>query len=157
MTLDAILQQKLNEWTPPAGRQELIVSDPESGWAVHLTADRKDELGCLLWELTLQHAGASEAGDLHSWAQAIVKRVTGLLEPLKIIEIDPTRNEALLRSASTQDRDDRLFYYELILRGTNYARLRRYEAARADAKREQTAFALTHESIVKVACDLIGR
>lgn len=153
MTLAETLLQKLNKWTPPAGRQELTVSHAESGWSVHLAADRKDEVGCSLWELSLQRPDAAP-GDLNSWALAIVKRVTGLLEPLKIIEIDPTRNEALLRSASAQSRDDKLFYYEVLLHGTSSARLRRYAGTSEDAKREQVAFALTQESIVKALCDL---
>ena len=152
MTLVETLLQKLSDWTPTAGRQELSLIDPESGWSATLTADRKDEIGCLLWELSLRRA-EPVAGDVAAWADGVVQRVTGLLEPLKVIEVDASRNEALLRSDAPQSRDGKLFYYELLLVGTASARFRRYAGA-AEAKREQVAFAMTHESIAKLVGDI---
>ncbi|HZT83072.1 MAG TPA: hypothetical protein VFA26_22780, partial [Gemmataceae bacterium] len=70
------------------------------------------------------------------------------------VEVDAARNEALLRSVEPTRRGDDAFYSELLLRGTRAAELRRYRAARPDARREQVAFALTHEALAKVVGDL---
>src|SRR4051812_4342622 len=121
MTLEETLHQKLASWRPPEGRYELNVSEETPGWTVTFTADRCDELGCLLWELKLRRAPAAPARDvtLTDWAQRIAARVTGLLEPLKVIEVDGVQNKALLRSNPASQRGDKLYYYEVRLHGTS--------------------------------------
>src|SRR5438105_5392169 len=120
MTLDDTLRQKLADWRPPGGRSDLTVPDAGSGWTATVTADRCDELGCLVWEMTLRRGPAAVARglDLTTWAHGAARRVTGLLEPLKVIEIDGLRNEGLLRSDGPTQRGDKLSYYEVLLRGT---------------------------------------
>ena len=65
---------------------DLTVADEAPGWAVTITADRCDEVGCLVWELNLRRASMAPARPvtLSDWAQAVATRVTGLLEPLKV-------------------------------------------------------------------------
>src|SRR6516162_8025734 len=101
MTLTERLLPKLSEWRPAgAGRHSWSAAPPEDGWTVHLTADRADTLSCLVWELTLSRTGAAPEGlTLKGWAEGVAGRATGLLEPLKLLEVDEARNEALLRSA----------------------------------------------------------
>ena len=156
MTLDEALLQKLAEWQPGAGRQTLSSPDPAGAWAVAVTADRSDALGCLVWELTLRRAAEPAAGEtLAAWAERAAGRVTGLLEPLKVLEVDVTRDQALLRSGAPARRGEQVFYYEVILTGVRAAAVRRYRAERqGDARREQVAFALTHEALAKLAADL---
>jgi hypothetical protein len=152
MNLDETVRQKVSEWQPPTERQALGIS--AANWTIHLTADRKDELGCLIWELALCRKTAQGGLELRTWADRIAEHVTGLLEPLKVIEIDALRNEGLLRSEDPQNRSDKLFYYELLLKGTTSACMRRYQGARDGSKREQVAFALTHEALAKLVGDL---
>lgn len=158
MTLNETFLPRLAEWQPPAGRHNLIAPDEGSGWAVVLTADRWDAMSCLIWEMTLRRTGVAAAHEptaLQAWADRIAERVTGLLEPLKVVEVDLLRNEALLRSDTPTRRADKLFYYEVHLRGTAEAVLRRYQGFRPPAgPRQQVAFALTHEVLAKVAADL---
>jgi hypothetical protein len=159
MTLDEILQQKLASWRPPAGRHELTVSDETPGWTATLSADRCDELGCLVWELALCRAQAAPPREvtLSDWAQGIAGRVTGLLEPLKVIEVDGVQNQALLRSSTASQRGDKLHYYEVRLNGTSEARVARYQARQnGNGPRDQVAFALTHEALVNFVRDLAG-
>jgi hypothetical protein len=81
--------------------------------------------------------------------------VTGLLEPLKLIEVDATRSEAVLRSETPAQKGDDVQYYEVLLRGTHAATLNRYQAPRTGpGKRRAVPFALTHEAIAKVVGDL---
>src|SRR5262249_54577542 len=144
---------KLAEWHPPAGRQQLTVPHEATGWAVTVTSDRCDVLGCLLWEVALRRPTGS--GTLQAWAERIAGRVTGLLEPLKGHEVEGLRNEALLRSDTPARRGEKLAYYEVLLRGTTEAIVRRYHGTHdSAAKREQVAFPLTHEALAKLASDL---
>jgi hypothetical protein len=156
MRLAETVRQKLAENFPHSGRHELAIADDKAGWAINLTLDRRDELGCLLWELALRRTNPAPAGEtLRTWAERIARQTTGLLEPLKVHEIDELRNEALLRSEAPSLRKGKRLYYEVLLRGTNLAWLRRYEAdANGNGKREQVAFALTNDGLAKLADDL---
>jgi hypothetical protein len=124
---------------------------------VTLTADRADTLSCLVWELTLARTGAAPEGlTLRGWAEGVAARATGLLEPLKLLEVDEARNEALLRSTAPAKKGERVAYYEVRLFGLDRAVVRRFTADRAQSGREQIAFALTHEVLAKLAGDIAG-
>ena len=87
----------------------------------------------------------------------IADRASGLMEDLKLIEVDEPRQEAILRSEAPAVRGDDRLYYEIHLRGLGHATARRYKANRATgARREQVAFALTHEMVAKLAGDIAG-
>jgi hypothetical protein len=153
MTLAETIQQKLADKIPHSGRHDFAVAAEDDGWSLRLTLDRQDELGCLVWELAIHRAGPAPAdGSLRSWAEQIASNATGLLEPLKVIEIDDQRNEGLLRSDTPTLRKGKLCYHELLLQGTRTALLRRYQApADGTGKREQIAFAVTNEGLAKLA------
>ena len=158
MTLTESLLPKLSEWRPAGdGRHSLAVAIPEAGWTANLTADRADSLSCLVWELTLARTGDAPDGfALKTWAEGVAKRATGLLEPLRVLEVDAPRGEALLRSDSPAKKGERLAYYEVKLFGTDRAIVRRFAGSRAESGREQVAFALTHEVLAKLAGDIAG-
>lgn len=158
MTLPESLLPKLSEWHPAGtGRHELSATAPDAGWAVHLTADKADTLSCLAWELALARTGEAPAGlTLRAWAEGVAARATGLLEPLKLLEVDDARGEALLRSAPPAKKGERVTYYEVRLDGLARAVVRRFAATRTASGREQVAFALTHEVLAKLAGDIAG-
>jgi hypothetical protein len=158
MTLDETVLRKLASWRPARGsRQTLAVPDEGSGWAVSLVVDRHDELSSAFWEVTLQRvAPARKPITLESWAKEIPQRVTGLLESLKVLEIDAARNEALLRSDEPTQRGTDVFYYEVLLKGTQTARIRRYQGSPGGGHREQVSFVLTHEAFAKLVQDITG-
>src|SRR5215470_8087547 len=125
MTLENTVLAKLAEWHPPAGRHTLTVPDG-AAWAASVTADRSDALGCLVWELAVRRTAEAPAGEtLRGWAERIAGRVVGLLEPLKVHEIDAERNEGVLRSVAPSQRGESLFYYEVLLYGTSAATVHR--------------------------------
>jgi hypothetical protein len=155
MTLNDTLLQKLADWHPAPGRQTLAVADEAAGWSVVLAAEQNDRLGCLVWELTLRLD--RPPAPLADWAATVADRVTGLLEPLRVVEVDPERGAAQLRSDEPSRRADRPVYYELLLERPAQATLRRYQGGGpAGERREQVAFALTHEVVAKVVADLVG-
>jgi hypothetical protein len=158
MTLNETLLAKLAEWRPGRGRQTLTIPDAGAGWAVSLTADRADELGCLVWELTVRRSEplpGVDAAALRAWGDRVAGRARGLLETLKVVEVDAERDEAILRSDAPAAKGEDRFYYEAHLKGIGVANVRRYRGSlAATGKREQIAFALTHEALARLAADL---
>ncbi len=152
MTLENKLLKKLAEAPPTGERHELIVS--EGAWTAHLDFERRDEMSGRLREVCLRRQSAG-TGNVQAWADRIAGRVTGLLEPLKVIEVDVPKDEALLRSTNPTEKNDEVFYYEVRLRGTSQATLQRYQhRQQSGKKRLQVPFALTHETLAKFAADV---
>ncbi len=158
MTLTESLLPKLSEWKPAGtGRHSLAAAFPAQGCTVYLVADKADTLSCLVWELTLSRSGDASAGlTLKAWAEGVAARVTGLMEPLKMLEVDDARGEALLRSTSPAKKGENVTYYEVRLFATSRAEVRRFSANRIESGRDQVAFALTHEVLAKLAGDIAG-
>jgi hypothetical protein len=159
MSLREALLQKLAN-SPSPRRTTLSIPDEGSGWSVGVTTDRRDEIGCVVWELGMRFTGepATRAdADLTAWADRIAGVVSGLLEPLKVVEIDSTRNEGMLRSDPPSPKDEHVEYYELMLQGTKKATMRRYVAkTNGGERREQLPFTLTNEVLANLVSDLAG-
>ncbi|MGL6095882.1 MAG: hypothetical protein ACRC7O_08825, partial [Fimbriiglobus sp.] len=156
MTLAETLQRKLSDWRPTGeGRHSWSDALPEAGWTAQVSADKADTLGCLVWEFALTRTSAAPDGTtLRGWADHIAGRASGLLESLKVLEIDADRQDAILRSTAPARKGDAVLYYELKLAGLDRATLHRYTASTtAVGRREQTAFAVTHEALAKLAGD----
>lgn len=158
MMLPETLLPKLSDWRPAgAGRHSWSESFPMCGWDVRIATDRTDSLSCLVWEMTLIRTAEPPVGlSLKTWAAAIADRVTGLMEPLKLHEVDGTRQEAVLRSEAPTQKGDALAYYEVVLHNLTTAVVRRYTASKSQSGRTQVAFALTHEVLAKLAGDIAG-
>jgi hypothetical protein len=159
MTLAETVLPKLIDWQVPGeGRHVLTVPDAGSGWAAAITVERQESVGCQVWDLTVRRSAATSpnrGAELQAWADRVAQRVSGLLESLKVVEVDVERNEALLRSAEPTRRGNSVSYYEVLLRGTAEAVARRFQAtAHGKARRQQIPFALTHEALAKFAGDL---
>ena len=153
-SLDETLLEKLAEWRFDNGPQTLAVPHAESGWTAAVQAECADRVGCRVWELKLTRPDVvSDVAGLKARAERVAGRVTGLLEPLRLVELDAGRETALLRSAAPQKRGDDLFYYEVELRA-GAAGVRRYQGSAAGAPRKQVGFSLTHEGLAKLAGDL---
>jgi hypothetical protein len=153
MSLAANLLEKLVKWRPDSARATLEVADPASGWTAALSGDCVDQVGCRLWEVALRREKPAE-GDLAARAAAVAARVTGLLEPLRVLEVDAGRGTALLRSDAPGHYGDGRFYYEVTLQADGAA-VRRYQAPHGgEPRRQQVTFNLTHEALGKLVSDL---
>jgi len=154
MTLESTLLQNLAKWRFPTGDRRTLAVE-EGGWSAKIHADSADTVGCHVWEVALTRA-ADQAGpvDLKARAGRVAASVTGLLEPLKLLEFDAPKGTALLRSEAPKQVGDSLCYYEVLLGADGSAAARRYEADRAGGKRKQIAFTLTHEALAQLADDL---
>jgi hypothetical protein len=151
MTLENTLRTRLAE-PPPAGQQGPTI--PHGDWSVTLRPEAHDALSCSLWELAARRAVAA-GGDPRAWAERVSRTATGLLEPLRLLEVDAARRIALLRSAPPSEKDAGPHYYEVELHGTTEATVRRFRGSHDPArKREQVPFTLTYEVLGKLIGDL---
>jgi|RhiMethySRZTD1v2_1073278.scaffolds.fasta_scaffold295410_2 hypothetical protein len=159
MTLAETLLQKLADWRPAGeGRHAVGLSLPDHGWTVRLTADRVDTLSCALTEVEAERATPLPDDDklLEAHARRAAGRVTGLLEPVRLIEIDRVRHIALVRSDSPPEKDGSVHFYEITFCGRNRVKVERFKAAKqSPAKRESIRFVLTHEVLAKLVDDLV--
>jgi hypothetical protein len=158
MTAADAIAEALTAWQPyGSGRHAFSHALPADGWAVHLEADKADAVGCVAWELAMTRTGPAPAGlTTRAWADRTAARVTGLLEPLKVVEVDDAATAAILRSTSPSKKGPAVGYYEVSLSGTSTATVRRYQADRsAGTARAQVGFALTHEVMAKLVEDVI--
>lgn len=96
------------------------------------------------------------ATDLKNWADRIVARVTYLMEPLVVLEIDRNEVQAELRSEKPTPRDGSRSYYELVLGKDASARLERVAFKDSDRKRVVVPFQLTREVLERLADDLVA-
>jgi hypothetical protein len=80
--------------------------------------------------------------------------VTGLLEPLRLVEVDAPRGVALLRSNAPAAREGTLSYYEVLRQADGTTRVNRYEAWHGTSKRQAIPFTLTNEALAKLVGDL---
>lgn len=158
--ISELLLPKLAEWQPSGvGRHSWSHTLPDQGWNLYITADKADSLGCLIWELsaTRTYLIPATLQGVRSWTDRLASKASGLMEPLRVIEVDSTRLEAILRSDSPSSRGENVFYYEVKIMGQSRGELRRYQTSPKLAnRREQVPFALTHEVIAKFFSDLIA-
>jgi hypothetical protein len=153
MTLAEKVLLELNDWRP-AGRDALAVRS-DVGWSATLVADLNNELGAKVWELAIERDGpASAEATMRGWAESIAARSSGLMERLRLLEVDDGRSETLLRSDRPTEKGDEKAYYEIVLAGTARATVRRYIAV--NGRREQVAFAVTREALAKLVDDIAG-
>ena len=155
MTLAEALLAKLAKWRPDSGRQTLDVAHPESGWAVAVESGHVELLGGRLWDVSVRPLRPAASADLRARAEQVAARVTGLLEPLRLVEVDDARGLAQLRSDKPGNWGDGQFYYEVLLQADGGTNVRRYQAPAADQpRRQQVPFTLTHEALAKLVSDL---
>lgn len=159
MSLAETLLPKLADWRPAGeGRHAVRLALPEHGWTVGLTADRADSVGCRLTQVEATRAEpvADDDAALEAHARRAAGRVTGLLEPLRLVEIDRGRHVALLRSDAPPAKGDTVQYYEVRFAGRNRVTAERFKASKAGpAGRESIPFSLTHEALAKLVDDLV--
>jgi hypothetical protein len=156
MTLANTLLEKLANWRPQTASETLTVADESGVWSAAVTAAAVDPVGARLWEVTFRRTNAAlDAAALKAWGEKIAGRVTGLLEPLRLLEVDGEQKVALLRSDRPGQRGEAVQYYEVRLTADGAATLQRFEAShQPETKRRQVEFTLTHEVLAKLASDV---
>ncbi len=103
-----------------------------------VTADRQD------W--------SSQA--LNSWGDRLAGRVTYLLEPLRVLEIDAGGGEVQIRSQTPSARAEERGFYEVRLYKQGRLRMERYVFDDAARQRRRTPCKFTHEVVERLADDI---
>jgi hypothetical protein len=152
MTLENMLRKKLAD---AATASQPSASLPHQGWTATLRPEANDALSCSLGELALDRDAPPADGDPRAWGERISRKVTGLLEPLKLLEADAARQVAVLRSSAPTPKDPGLHYYEVELHGTARATVRRFRGFHETGKkREPIPFTVTYEALAKLIDDV---
>lgn len=92
--------------------------------------------------------------ELRAWGERVAQRVTYLMEPLVMLEVDPVGGEVEIRSKAPSARGDRRSYYEARLSCQGTLRLERVTFETADRKRKHTSFQLSREVLERLVDDL---
>lgn len=158
MTLAEALLPRLAEWQPEeTGPARIAVDLSDHGWTVELTAERVESLGCQLTGIVAKRRSSLEENDrtLEANSRRAAGRATGLLEPLRFIEIDRARHVALLRSDAPPSKGNDVLFYEVEYQGLNRVQITRQQASKSSpAAKKAIPFALTHEAVAKLVDDL---
>src|SRR5262245_20974059 len=116
-----------------------------------------DAIGCSF--LTLAYAtdklAASPVEELKKLSEALIARLTYLLEPIGIVEVDRDRASVQLRSSPPQKGDDGTSYYELMIRRGGDVTLSRYQK-RPGQIREIVPANVTREVLQRLSEDFVA-
>ncbi len=132
----------------------VTVEDSPDRLTLHLTA--LDTVGvaftALEFAATNRTSWTSEA--LKSWGDRLSARVTYLMEPLKVLEIDAGGGEVQIRSQNPTPRTEQRGYYEMRLFRNGSLRMERFVFDEATRQRRQTPCQLTLEVLERLADDI---
>ena len=92
---------------------------------------------------------------LKDWADRVAARVTYLMEPLRVVEVDPVGVEVELRSAAPSQRNNVRAFYEIRLRRAGTLQLARVVYDNVSRTRRDEAFQMTREIIERLTDDLV--
>ena len=125
--------------------------------AVDFTA--VERMSCSFREIRLSApalAGA-EFDTLKRWGESLCQRVTYLLENIGPLELDPDKQQVLIRSIPPDQQENGTRFYEILLQSHadgNFS-LRRYESQKGQPGRTQVDIQTTHEVLQKLVTDLV--
>jgi hypothetical protein len=92
---------------------------------------------------------------LRAWGERLAARVTYLMEPLVLVEVDAQGVEVELRSQSTTRRDGLRNYYEARLDRNGRVRLTRRAFDDTARRPREVPFQLSRETLERLADDLV--
>ncbi|MBX9677809.1 MAG: hypothetical protein K2X38_03515 [Gemmataceae bacterium] len=154
MSLENQVLEKLADAGSSAAPKTIVATD--GPWTIEVHAQKADEFSVMVDAVEVRRDAPAD-GDAKSWASGIASRPTGLLEPLRLLEADKGKNEAVVRSAQPAKKGDEVRYYEVHVQGGEKAEVHRYKASQQPgAKRETIPFPMTHEALGKLASGLTG-
>lgn len=132
----------------------VTVEDASNRFILNLTA--LDSVGVAFDNLdfvTTDRQDWSSAA-LNAWGERLAARVTYLLEPLKVLEIDAGGGEVQIRSKSPSVRADQRGFYEVRLYKQGLLRMERYVVDDATRQRRRTPCQFTREVLERLADDI---
>jgi|FLYL01.1.fsa_nt_gi hypothetical protein len=133
-----------------AGRTEVAFSGGVCG--CHF--ETVDRIGCSVHEIQVVLTTAQpDLGRLRQAAERLCNQLRYLVEPLRVIEVDPTEAVIQARSSQPSIGPNGPAYYELLI-SRQGMRLVRYQVSPGQP-RQQVAMHLTREVVLRLVKDLI--
>jgi hypothetical protein len=132
----------------------VTVEDSPSRLTLNLTA--LDTVGLAFSTMEFANTSRTEWSSdvLKEWGDRLSKRVTYLMEPLKVLEIDAGGGEVQIRSQSPTPRSEQRGYYEVRLFRQGSLRMERFAFDATTRERHQTPCQLTREVLERLADDI---
>src|SRR3954463_12197287 len=93
---------------------------------------------------------------LRAWGERLAARLTYLMEPLVVLEVDAQAGEAELRSQAPTPRGELRSFYEVRLRREGSLHLQRIAFADATRRRQVVPCQMTVEVLERLADDLVA-
>jgi hypothetical protein len=155
MDIKTDIQRELKRIQAVSGKGLLQV-DTDSG---RIEADllAVDAIGCSF--LTLAYStdrlASSSLDELKSISESLISRLTYLLEPIGVVEVDRDRAAVQLRSSPPQKGEDGTSYYELMVRRGGDVTLSRYQKKPGQI-REIVPANITREVLQRLAEDFVA-
>ncbi len=132
----------------------VTVEDSPDRLTLHLAA--LDTVGLAFSTLEYANTSRSEltSDALREWGDRLTKRITYLMEPLKVVEVDDQGGEVQVRSQNPTPRADERGYYEMRLFRQGSLRMERMVFEAATRQRRPTNCQLTREVVERLADDI---
>jgi hypothetical protein len=147
----AALDENTKVHAPPC---EVAVEEGPHRLALNLTAI--DSVGVAFDSLdfatTSRPDWSSDA--LRAWGERLAGRVTYLMEPLKVLEVDAAGGEVHIRSQSPTARDDQRSFYEVRLSKQGTLRMERSTFDESSRRHRRVPCHLTREVLERLADDI---
>ncbi len=145
------LDENTKVHAPPC---EVAVEDGSGRLSLHLSA--LDSVGVAFATLEYVNTSRSEwtTEALRGWGERLAGRVTYLMEPLKVFEVDSDGGEVQLRSQSPTARAEQRGYYEIRLFQQGSLRMVRLAFDEATRQRRTVPCQLTREVLERLADDI---
>jgi hypothetical protein len=139
-----------------AGPGKVTAADGPYHLSLNLTAASPVGVAFDALEFADVTAGSRSAEALRAWGGRLASRLTYLMEPLVVLEVDVEAGEAELRSKSPSVRDGLQSYYEIRLHSAGRLGFRRVAFSTSDRRRHPVSCQLTREALDRLANDLVA-
>lgn len=127
--------------------------------SLHLTAEVliADQLSCLIHELSIRATEGQiySTDELRVKADDLCQRLSYLLEPIRVLEVDAAEGVVQARSHPPERQPERIRYYELRFATPSTLKLHRFEKRTDQGQRQQIPLQLTYELLEKLIDDLV--
>jgi hypothetical protein len=134
----------------------VTIEDTPHRVTLHLTALDTVGLAFSSFEFATSSRAEWTSEALNEWGTRLAGRITYLMEPLKVLEIDAGGGEVQIRSQSPTARDDQRGYYEMRLFRQGILRMQRFIFDETTRQRSQSPCQLTREVLERLADDIAG-
>jgi hypothetical protein len=132
----------------------VTVEEGPSRLTLQITALDTIGVACTALEFATTSRPEWSSDALKEWGTRLAGRVTYLMEPLKVVEVDADGGEVQIRSQSPTPRAEQRGYYEIRLFRQGTLRMVRFALDEATRQRRPTPCQLTREVLERLADDI---